>query len=935
MPAHASLLGARARAKKTTTLPVFVRDSLPPIALDSLPDDSLLLDSTALDSANMLLMQLDNGVRLERGQIRISKDSLSATVAYTMEDSMHVDFPRKEIHLFGSANVKYEGISLTADQLVLNWESNIVEASPLATNPRPEGKPAFSDGSQEFTSERIRYNFQTQKGIVYSAVTTQEDIYVRSNKSKFFSKAYVIDDTTKADIIYAQGALFTTCSAEHPHFGIRTAKAKVIPNKLAIVGPSHLEIMGIPTPLALPFGFFPLKSGRTTGLLFGDYEFSPQWGFGFRDLGWFFPVGEHLNIEARGDIYFKGTYALGLSGNYRKRYKYSGSFITRFNKQRQENTETGVVTFEPSLSINWSHRQDPSAHPTATLGGSVNFQTNRAQSRVFNSYDAVSRNVINSNVNFSKRWDDKPFTLTAGLSHSQNNQTQDITVNFPQVAFQTSTIYPFRRPVEKRIGKERWYEQINFRYKNELRATFTGKDTSFFRPDPLNDRRAGFRHDINSGISLNVLKYFNIAPNIAYSETYYDKNLMRSFDYTQGVQTREVIDENGNLTLDTIVFGTIQEITETGLKSFRTFSAGVSVSTQFFGTARFKAGPLRGLRHVVKPSVSFGYQPNYLANDNYFDVLPNVNDPFDPQRFTNFNRFSQGIYGGPPASEQQMAINYSINNLFEAKIWSRKDSTARNVKLFQNIAISGNYNFAADSLKWSPIQMSGATRFFKGITTLNLNATFDPYERIFDGGSDMGRRVNITTLSASQVPFKLTNFRGTISTNITVAKIRELFQGKEEEVVTDLQEERRRQRERDNALFEETDLLSLFENFSIRHNYNFRLNRLVDQSGENGRDTLRFESLANSIELRGRIQLTENWQAEIGSIGYDFVSKRITYPFLGLTRDLHCWEMRFNWAPTRGTYTFSIAVKPGTLDFLNVPYNRNRIDAEALGGNMF
>ncbi len=924
------------------TLPPSKEPPLDTAALpDTLPTDSLLLDRLAIDSlpsdSSELLVALGNGASMGNRSIVMSNDSLTATVDYDMQDSMHVDFVRKEIHLFGTATVKYEGISLTADHLVLNWESNIVEASPLATNPREEGKPQFSDGSQEFTADRIRYNFQTQKGIVYAAVTNQEDIVVRSQKSKFFKDAYTIDDTTKADIIYSQGAIFTTCTADHPHFGIRTSKAKIIPNKLAIVGPSHLEIMGVPTPFALPFGFFPLKSGRTTGLLFGDYEFSPQWGFGFRDLGWFFPVGEHLNLELRGDVYFKGTYALGLTGNYRKRYKYSGSFITRYNKQRQESTETGVVTFQPSLSINWSHRQDPSAHPTATLSGSVNFQTNRAQSRVFNSYEAVSRNVINSNVNFSKRWDDKPFNLTAGLSHSQNNQTQDITINFPQLAFQTSTIYPFRRAADKRLGKERWYEQINFRYKNELRATFTGKDTSFFRPDPLNDRRMGFRHDISSGISLNVLKYFNVAPNIAYAETYYDKNIERFFDDTQGIQTREIIDENGNLTIDTTVFGTIlEEIRTDGIKSFRTLSAGVSVSTQFFGTARFKAGPLRGLRHVVKPSISFGYQPNYLANENYFDDLPNVNNPRDEQRRTIVNRFSNGIYGGPPNSEQQMALNYSINNLFEAKVWSKKDSTARNVKLFQNIAINGSYNFAADSLKWSPIQMSGATRFFKGVTTLNLNATFDPYENIYDPSSGpTGRRVNISTLSASQVPFKLTNFRGTISTNITVAKIRELFQGKEEEVVTDLQEERRRQREEENTLFEETDLLSLFENFSIRHNYNFRLQRLVDQSGENGRDTLRFDALANSIELRGRIQLTENWQAEIGSIGYDFVSKRVTYPYLGLTRDLHCWEMRFNWAPTRGTYTFSIAVKPGTLDFINVPYNRNRIDAEALGGNQF
>ncbi|MEL6275070.1 MAG: putative LPS assembly protein LptD, partial [Bacteroidota bacterium] len=283
----------------------------------------------------------------------------------------------------------------------------------------------------------------------------------------------------------------------------------------------------------------------------------------------------------------------------------------------------------------------------------------------------------------------------------------------------------------------------------------------------------------------------------------------------------------------------------------------------------------------------------------------------------------------------RLGLSYNITNLFEAKIYSKKDSTTENVKLFQNFNISGSYNFVADSLQWSPVRFSAGTRFFKGITTLRMNATFDPYERIFDSSNSMGRRVNITTLSASQVPFKLTSFTGNLSTNITVAKIRELFQGAEEEVISDVREERRKQREKENELFEETDLLSLFENFSIRHNLSYRVNRFVVGEEGNARDSLPFEIQANSIELRGRIQLTENWQVDIGSIGYDFVSQRVTYPYLSLARDLHCWEMRFNWAPTRGTYSFTIGVKPGTFDFINVPYQRNRLDAEALGGNQF
>ena len=459
------------------------QDTLPPVAPqpftpstrpDTLPFPPINTDADSLPFPLLDTLPEARFVGNTR-QFQVSKDSLAAAVDYSAEDSMHVDFVKEEIHLFGNANVKYDAINLTANHIVLNWGNSIVMAEPLPDSiGQPAGLPTFTDGGQEFTSKRMRYNFKTSKGIIYDAVTTQDDIVVRGGKTKFLSGAYIIDDTTSADIIYAEGGLFTTCTDDHPHFGFRTARAKIIPNQLAVVGATNLEIMGVPTPLWLPFGFFPLKSGRSTGLLFGDYEYSPQWGYGLRDIGWFFPLGEHVNLELRGDYYIKGTYAIGASGNYRRRYKYSGNFSTRFNRQRQENTETGAIEFQPSFSIRWSHRQDPAAHPTANFGGSINFQTNRAQSRVYNSYQAVSQNVINSNLNFTKRWDDKPFTLTAGLSHNQNNQSQEITVNFPQVQFQTSTMYPFRRKAENRTGKDKWYELINLRYRNELRGTFTG-----------------------------------------------------------------------------------------------------------------------------------------------------------------------------------------------------------------------------------------------------------------------------------------------------------------------------------------------------------------------------------------------------------------------------------------------------------------------------
>ena len=861
-------------------------------------------------------------------QFRVSEDSLEADVAYSSYDSMIVDFETEEIHLYGDASVQYLDINLTANHIVLNYGTNIVEAEPMRDSTGAlAGYPDFSDGTQQFTADRIKYNFRLQKGIVYDAVTSQDDVIVRGGRSKFIQDAYVVDDTTTADVIYTEGAIFTTCTAEHPHFGIRTSRAKIVPGRVATIGASHLEIMGVPTPLWLPFGFFPLKSGRSTGLLFPrDFEYSPQWGLGLRDVGWFFPVGEYFNFSVLANYYVKGTWGLSLTGNYRRRYRYNGNFQFSYNAQRNENRETGDVNFDRSIIIRLTHNQDQAAHPSARLSGSINFQTNRAQSRVFNDFDRVSQNVINSNFNFTKVFSGAiPSTLTAGLSHTQNNQSREITVNFPDVSFQTQTIYPFR----SNTGPERWYEKLQMRYTSEFRNTFQGSDTTFFSPETLSNAEYGFRHNVTAGLSFPFAEFFTFNPNVTYREVYYGERLNREFiDDPASIQTREIIDEEGNIVLDTIDYGTILESTVPGISSYRTLTAALSVQTQAFGTIRFGENSfIRGIRHSIKPTVSLAYQPSYIDNERYFDF---VRDTTSADEFDRYSPFQEGIFGAPPATEQQLAMNYSITNLFEAKIWSKRDSTEKLVKLFNNINVNGSYNFQADSLRWSPVRVSGNTRFFKGVTSLNLRAQFDPYVREFRGGSDRGVRVDRFAWDERGVPLLLDNFSGTITTNITVAKIRQLFQGAEEEVVTDVREQRRRQRDEENTLFEETDFLSLFENFSIRHNFNFSVDRLVDQTG-GGNDTLRFDTRANSIELRGNFQLSDNWQVNIGSIGYDFVSERITYPFLTLTRDLHCWEMRFSWAPVRNTFTFNIAVKPGTFDFIKVPVRRNQAD----GGNLF
>ncbi len=846
----------------------------------------------------------------KRYQITYSKDSLEAPVDYNAADSILFDIQDRKIHLYGDAVVNYTTITLKADYIVMNWDSSIVTAQGLPDSTgRIAGIPEFQDGSQSFTADRMRYNFKSRKGIVYDVTTQQNDIVVLGSRSKFVSSGE--DSTSREDVVYSKDAIFTTCTHPEPHFGIRSSKQKVIPNKLVVVGASNLEIMNIPTPLWLPFGFFPISSGRQTGLLFPrDYEYSDALGFGLREIGWFFPLGEHFNLALTTDIYLKGSYRLHARSQYRKRYKYSGNFSLDFDRQRIEAFD-GTIAPTNAISFRWSHQQAPTAHPNNQFGGSINIQTGDYQSRVLNSAARVLQNQFRSNLTFSRNWPDSPYSMTASFNHSQNTATNRVTISFPNLQFRTQTLYPFRRKVA--AGKTKWYEDINVRYTNEVRNQFDAVDSTLFTQQTLDDARFGVRHDLSGGTSLRMLKWFSVNPNFSYQETWYLNTIDQSIQTITDLDTILVPNSDGTAFSEQIIDNSRDTLFENRINGFDRFyqmSAGVNVNTQLFGTLLFRKGWLRGLRHVVKPSIGFSFAPDYIEKD-WFRTVGSVNNPEQENRYSIFDG---GIFGSPTASRQQMAITYGFNNIFEAKVFSKKDSTEKKIKLFSNLRVNGSYNLAADTLKWSRINMSGTARFFKGATTLALGATWDPYTL----DEETGRRINVTSLKQDGKLLRFEQARATLSTRMDVAKIRAIFQGKEEEVVEDLRDFGDDRRRRSNQP-EETDFLSLFENFSINHNLAFRWDRTKP-----GLDTL--ITSAHSIDIQGSIALTENWDIRIGRIGYDFIRKDITFPSVGFRRDLHCWEMGMDWFPTRRTYRFYIQVKPGSLGFLKIPYQRNNID---------
>jgi LptD protein len=936
---------------KATKLFIFLLTNVCSLTLNAQKTDSIAPPNAAQkprpnapqyslpDSLRQKLATTDDTLGLKTGKkeqrydslnvVVYSKDSLDAPVDYGATDSIFFDNANNIIHLYGAAYVNYNNLKLTAAYIAINTKENIATAEPRTdTTGKMIGIPNFKDGTQDISMKKLGYNFKTRKGVAYDVKTTQNDIFIHGGKSKFVSSR---DSTAKGkgdDIAYSSNAIFTTCSADHPHFGIVSSKQKVIPNKLIVIGPSKLVIGDIPTPLVLPFGFFPLKQGKRTGLIFPqDYEYSPQWGFGFRNIGWYFPLADNYDMTVSGDIYVRGTFGVRVSGRYQNTYKNSGNLELGFNRNITEDAQANISAV-PSWSIRWSHSQDQRANPNFTFNGSVNMQGSKADDPLRANYQSVTRNdfrsatqsQLGSSISFTQTFPGRPFSLSGSVQHSQNVATRDFQLTAPSLNFTAQTIFPFKQT--KRVGEEKWYEKVAFQYNSNLDYRIQTKDSLLFTPKMMENAQFGFKQVMSSNVNFNLFKYFNFSPSVNYTNTVYlqqtqlnfnpDKVLIRydtsrnPLDTTRKVITPVVI-QNGKLdtTLNKGLFGVHQ------------FNVGASLTTRIFGTVQFRKGLIRGIRHQMQPSIGFNYSPDYRRYED--SVYLSGNDRFR----TIYNRYRDAIYGAPSGGKSA-AITYSLTNLFELKTFKRSDSTFKKIKLLENVNLNGSYNMIADSFKFSDIAISTGTNFFKGMTTLGLNALYSPYGRLANGLKsrelalvENGRLLNFLNANIS------------LNTSISIGEIANLLRGdgldgqknndsnssSNSNSQTNNPNNRQKQGVQNGEKF-----IDWFTNFRLSHQFSVNFDNNFGQ-----RDTVLYQ---NAIYTQGDIKITKKWNLRVGNIGYDFVQKRMTYPDFGFFRDLHCWEMGVNWQPQRGTYSFYLRVKPGTLDFIKVPYNQNVGDSQ-------
>lgn len=834
-------------------------------------------------------------------------DPLPSKVTYGAKDTQWLDVKTNEMHLFGEAHVTFENYKINAGYIVFNLGDDIAIAESIYDEKGKEiGKPTFTDGTQEMTYRKLKYNFKTKKGLVYDVVTDEGEFYLHGKRTKFVSKE--ADTINFEDRIYNVNTLITTCDHEHPHYGIRTTKLKMIPDRLAVFGPANLEIAGIPTPLFLPFGMFPIAKGRSSGIIFPqDYHFDQTRGFGLKGVGYYFPISDYYDLKLTADIYTRGSYGIEAFSNYKRKYQYSGNLKLKFFDERIENLNDGGYNHDRSFSIVANHYQDAKAHPYRKISGGIHIETKGQTQRYERDYQSRVTNTYSSNFSFKHSLPGSSYNFIAEFKHRQNTNTGDVTITLPDLQFNMSPVFIFKDK-NKASSDKKWYEEISVDYDPKLRAFVKTSDSTLFSKQVLKDVQYGISHSAETKASFNVLKHFQFSPRVSYDEIWFFKSLDKNLNPIP--DTKEVPIDFGpdGDTLEIRIDSTynIQDTIVSGFKPYRDLDISASLSTKIFGTLRFSKGWLRGLRHTISPNLSFNYSPD--TRERYEEVVDS-----DPrEEFNNprtYNPFTGGVFSGTGLSEERLATTFSFTNNFEGKYYSKRDSTEKNFSFVDFVTFSGGYNFAADSIKWDPFNLSGRTKLFKKLVSVRFGASFSAYTRDEDN-----RRQATTVWETRKRLIQLENYNLTISSGFTIEQLADFFKGEKKD-----DKSKPKQGKVKTDFYNSESLLDLIKNFRLEYNFTLR-------GFENSNDD-RLDIQSHTLRLTGGLKLTKNWDIRFGNIAYDLKNKSFVYPDLTLIRDLHCWRMEISWRPDAGSYSFFIGVKSNTLNFIKYNYGQNRYNS--------
>lgn len=876
----------RKRHKSASNDSVAINKTLKTDSANRQPIDTTLMDSLqlAIYHHNKLI---DDSIRLDSLN-RQKKNGIDAPVNFSANDSMVYDARNKTAFLYGTSSVKYENMDLKSEHITLNMDSSLVHATGVRDTATKglTGTPVFTLGSDNYESDTMAFNFKTKKGLIDNVKTQQEEGYLSSELSK-----------RNADgEIFLKHGRYTTCDKEHPDFYIALSRAKVRPGKDVVFGPAYLVVADVPLPLAIPYGFFPFSKKYSSGFIMPTYGDESTRGFYLRDGGYYFAINDKWDLKLLGEIYTKGSWGLSAATNYRKRYRYSGSFYGSY--QDTKTGDKGMPDFsrQQSFKIQWSHRQDPKANPYSSLAASVNFATSSYERNNLNSLynpQTLSQTTRTSSVSWGTNFSSIGLSLSATANLNQNMSDSSIALTLPDLNISLSRFYPFKR--RHAVGAERWYEKIAVSYTGQISNSINTKEDRLFHSNLIKNWRNGMQHRIPISGSFTLFNYINVNPSFNFTDRMYTNKVTRSWNTTT---QKEVAD------------------TTYGFHNIYNWDFSISASTKLYGmfipNRKLFGDKIQAIRHVITPSVSFSYAPDFGASRyGYYSSYQRTN-PDGSVDLVDYSPYSNGLYGVPGRGKMG-SVSFSFDNNVEMKIKSDKDSTGiRKLSIIDNLGFRMSYNMAAKEKPWSDLSVDLRLKWWKNYT-FNLNAVFASYAYELDshGRPYVG---NHTYWGMG----KIGRFQGmsqNISYTLTPEKIKKLFGGGSDEnnskgkrndpnaegidtniesnVDDDMiegQRNARSKRSNNKAKTDDDGYMTFNMPWSITFGYGITMRENTDIRKFNYH-TMRYPYMfTQTLNFSGNIRISDGWNISFSS-GYDFDHHAMSMTTASLQRDLHCFNM--------------------------------------------
>ena len=855
---------------------------------DSKAVDKNIPDTTKMDSLQLAIYHhnkaIDDSIRAD-SMMRARSNGIDAPVKYSAEDSLVYDAESGTAYLYGNSKVDYENMKLTSDKVHMNLDKSTVRATGTVDSTAEggiKGKPVFTMGKDEYKSDTMAFNFKSKKGLIKGVYTEQQDGFLSGEVGK--------RDSTGS--IYLQHGRYTTCDKPHPDFYIALSRAKVRPGKDVVFGPAYLVVADVPLPLAIPYGFFPFSKKYSSGFIMPSYGDESDRGFYLRDGGYYFAISDKWDLKLLGEIYTKGSWGVSAASNYRKRYRYSGSFL--FSYQDSKTGDKGLPDFaeQESFKIQWNHRQDPKANPYSSLAASVNFATSSYERNNLNSMynpQTLTQTTRTSSVSWSTGFSSIGLSLSATTNLAQDMRTSSIQITLPDLNISLSRFYPFKR--KHLVGKERWYEKISMSYTGQLANSISTTEDKILHSNLIKDWKNAFQHTIPVQANFTLFNYINVTPSFNFTDRMYSKKVTRGWDNTL---QKEVVRD-----------------TTYGFHNVYNWSMSVGASTKLYGfwvpNRKLFGDKIQAIRHVITPQVTFSYAPNFGARRyGYYDSYQ-YTDASGNVKLVEYSPYQDELYSVPGKYKTEM-ISWDVSNNIEMKIKSDKDTTGyKKISIIDELGASMSYNAAADYHRWSDLSMRLRLKWWKNYT-FSMNAQFATYAYELDanGKPYVG---NHTEWGYGRLP-RFQGMSQNFSFTLNPEKLKKWFGRKDDKdddkvsvdsdgpdtniesnMDDDLEKGKYAAKKKRGNIAETDDdgYMSFNMPWSLTIGYGITMRE--NTAGRFNTKTMRYPyKFTQTLNFSGNIRISDGWNINFSS-GYDFENHAMSMTTASLSRDLHCFNM--------------------------------------------